>query len=479
MWFCLLGGIVWLLPICWWSGDAFARLFDVPRHLGLVVMLALTVVESLHLPIFAAVVWGVRRTVVRGSGLLMSLLFVAVEALPIRPFHWSVAHGITWTPPLSVASVLGIEGVALLVACAATLVYEGVGRLGRSKRLVLGSRASASLLVLGALLATTGLLTPSTDSASHPQRLRVAICQPNALSDLSPSRVQRMAGLGRVAIGAAVRSIRSAVEGNADLICLPEATLVDPIERDRVSLIDNGLAAAGLDLSLLDGRALLLGVHLIPSGFKYGDALPRLTNSACLRIATDGKTTWRIYDKVHLMPLAETPLLGLGRDEYVPGAAPSESFSFAGRDFAVVICYEDSLPEYVRMLLQGGQDSFIVSLSNDAWLGSEGGPFLRLQMSRFRAIENGVPVLRSTTTGISAVIDPGGHVDGRVTTGREGVLFADVAAGVGGRTVFGFGGWLFRWVLIGALVSVLLWVRFKRAPAGASGGQARSGSTPR
>ena len=47
--------------------------------------------------------------------------------------------------------------------------------------------------------------------------------------------------------------------------------------------------------------------------------------------------------------------------------------------------------------------------SNDGWFGTWGPP-QHLAQARLRAIEEGLPVLRSTTTGISAVIDSNGIV---------------------------------------------------------------------
>jgi apolipoprotein N-acyltransferase len=52
---------------------------------------------------------------------------------------------------------------------------------------------------------------------------------------------------------------------------------------------------------------------------------------------------------------------------------------------------------------------YIFNPSNDGWFGAWGPP-QHLAQARMRAIEEGLPVLRATTTGISAVVDPGGFV---------------------------------------------------------------------
>ena len=78
---------------------------------------------------------------------------------------------------------------------------------------------------------------------------------------------------------------------------------------------------------------------------------------------------------------------------------------------------------------------YIFNPSNDGWFGVFGPP-QHLAQARMRAIEEGLPVLRSTTTGISAVIDPrgvvvqhmavldGGRLDGRVPAALAPTPFA-------------------------------------------------------
>ena len=52
----------------------------------------------------------------------------------------------------------------------------------------------------------------------------------------------------------------------------------------------------------------------------------------------------------------------------------------------------------------------MVNITNDSWYGRSSGPFQHLQISRIRAVENGLPLIRSGNNGISAIIDPVGRV---------------------------------------------------------------------
>jgi len=62
-----------------------------------------------------------------------------------------------------------------------------------------------------------------------------------------------------------------------------------------------------------------------------------------------------------------------------------------------------------------GRPAWIVNVSNDAWFGRTSGPWQHLNIASYRAIEEGLPMVRATPTGISAVID----AYGRIAPGQE------------------------------------------------------------
>ena len=85
------------------------------------------------------------------------------------------------------------------------------------------------------------------------------------------------------------------------------------------------------------------------------------------------------------------------------------------------ICYEIIFSGQV--VEPAHRPDFLFNPSNDAWFGRWGPP-QHLAQARLRAIEEGLPVLRSTTNGISAVIDADGivraHLPRFVAGGLEG-----------------------------------------------------------
>ena len=83
---------------------------------------------------------------------------------------------------------------------------------------------------------------------------------------------------------------------------------------------------------------------------------------------------------------------------------------------------------------QSNRPDYIFNPSNDGWFGAWGPP-QHLAQARMRAIEEGLPVLRSTTTGISAVIDANGIVVQHIATGEAGAVHGEIPS-AGPTTLF-------------------------------------------
>jgi len=135
------------------------------------------------------------------------------------------------------------------------------------------------------------------------------------------------------------------------------------------------------------------------------------------------------YAKAHLVPYGEylpmrallTPL-GLSRlvpgdVDFWPGPGPRTLDLGAWGQPGVQVCYEIIFSGQVTD--RANRPEFLFNPSNDGWFGAWGPP-QHLAQARLRAIEEGLPVLRATTTGISAVIDAHGVVRQFVPHGQAG-----------------------------------------------------------
>ncbi len=119
------------------------------------------------------------------------------------------------------------------------------------------------------------------------------------------------------------------------------------------------------------------------------------------------------YDKMHLVPFGEyvpswllinflEPLLqGIGN--FTQGKK-SEPLVYDELALGMLICYESVFPHIARQRIAQGAN-ILVNISNDGWFGDSSAPEQHLQLAMLRAIEQGRYLVRSTNTGISAIVD--------------------------------------------------------------------------
>jgi apolipoprotein N-acyltransferase len=186
-------------------------------------------------------------------------------------------------------------------------------------------------------------------------------------------------------------------------------------------------------------------------------------------------TVLGVYDKLHLVPFGEyLPFqrimeklgflqLTMLRGGYLPGAVrqPLE-LPHAPRALPL-ICYEAVFPGAI-VPRDEPRPGWIVNLTNDGWFGISTGPYQHLQQTRMRAIEEGLPIVRAANTGISAVIDPVGHIVARLGLGVEGVIDSALPSSLP-PTVYARLGDLPAAVMV-ALAAILVARRRTKIPSG-------------
>ena len=134
---------------------------------------------------------------------------------------------------------------------------------------------------------------------------------------------------------------------------------------------------------------------------------------------------------------------------------------------SVLICYEDILPGFTNRAVAHANPELLVNMTNDAWFGDTTEPWEHLALAKYRAIEHRRFLVRSTNSGVSAIIDPvGGIVEGTLSKPFNDEAHEGVVRWLRGGTVYetlGDGPWYL--VSLGVVICAF---RRRKAPASSS-----------
>jgi len=368
---------------------------------------------------FMALFWGAAGALYRGlAGRTAArvLLFAAALSLCewlrghiLTGFPWDLP-GASWragSAPSQIASIVGVYGltwITLAVACAPFTVREGRG--GRLAALLAGL-AIAGLYGFGA--ARLNQDRPALASAPW-----VRIVQANVRQESKYD--------ARIFDDIVARYVRLTSRPSAH----PIAAVIWPEGAIPAALED--YMAPGTATRDAIAQAFGPGETLILGGYHYGsDAIgaPTIFNSlAVIRHLGGALAIAGLYDKYRLVPFGEfMPLdslasrLGIKTMVHVgdgfSAGEPPRPLNIAGLPIMQpLICYEALYSGFTRAgaRASGRRAAWIVNISNDAWFGTGLGPRQHLNLASYRAIEEGLPMVRATPTGISAIIDAFGRI---------------------------------------------------------------------
>ncbi len=198
------------------------------------------------------------------------------------------------------------------------------------------------------------------------------------------------------------------------------------------------------------GRDVLLG---IVAGDRQGDYY-----NAMLSLGISGRDH---YHKRHLVPFGEylpfdewtRPVLDfmqIPMSNFAAGGNGKPLVTLAGQPVGVDICYEDAYGEEIIRALP--EATLLVNASNDAWFGDSLAPHQHLEIARMRSLETGRYMMRSTNTGVSAIIDDKGHIVSTSPQFKQHVLTDDVVP-MRGTTPFVYWG---NWGVVTLAILLLL-----------------------
>ena len=167
-------------------------------------------------------------------------------------------------------------------------------------------------------------------------------------------------------------------------------------------------------------------------------------SSVAIRFDKNGSAAITNYnDKTKLVPFGEFIPFGkwLETKDFGPLSTALASISPANTkavsDFPGLptlspqICYEIIFPAMTPHSKDGAKPQWILNQSNDGWYGKSIGPYQHANQARYRAIEEGLPIIRSTANGLSGAIDPygrwiAGSSGGKPSLIDDGVIDTDL-----------------------------------------------------
>jgi apolipoprotein N-acyltransferase len=384
IWVAWLGGAAYFAVALSWIVSPF---FVEPEVYGWMAPFAL-VLMAIGMALFWAIAAMLSR-MVRQRALGFAVALAAMElarGYVFTGFPWAlVAHMWIDTPFAQLAAYVGPNGLNLLTLLVAAVPVVSSRWAGP----IVGAFAVAAF-VLG-----TGRL----DIAAGPAReVSLRLVQPNAAQELkwdpdaARDNFQRLLDL-------------TGAQPVADLTIWPETAV--PYLMDTAPEVGQMISVAAA------GRAVIVGMQRVDGPLGW--------NTMAL-IGADG-TVSQTYDKWHLVPFGEyIPFGDLAYDwfglrafasqignGYSPGAGPA--VMDLGPDLGVIlplICYEAVFPQDVNAAPT--RADWILQITNDAWFGTLTGPWQHAAQARFRAIEQGLPLVRVANTGVTAVYDAHGRV---------------------------------------------------------------------
>ncbi len=409
-----------------------------PVIAGLCILLLVMAVSLL--PAAAGFVQGLcfpqttnHRALTARAVLIMPTIWLAFEWLRgwlLTGFPWlTTGYAMLDTPLAGLAPLGGVYLVSLLALMTAGVVLMLLHRRLRASVL------PAVLIALGWLGGWLLSATPWTQAQGEP--IAVAIIQNNVPLTRKWERSENERIIAEYLA-------QSARHRDADLVVWPEAAV--PVTLDRLP------------------PAFHRQLREHPADFVFGVLTRQAVGGEWEyfnSIAAVSRQT-ELYHKQHLVPFGEflpvkwlfQPLvnwLAIPMSDFTRWQQPQAPLHLAGNAFAASVCYEDAFPQEWRAQVPAA--GALINVSEDSWFGDSLAPHQRLQMARFRSLESGRPMIRSSNNGLSSVINWRGGIDAIAPQFVKTVVTAEVRPRTGVTPYVRYGD---RPALIFALVLLAL-----------------------
>lgn len=464
-----LAGVGYFAISVWWITEAF--LVDAAAHGWMAPFALLFMAGGL------ALFWGLAALVYRSAavrGPSRVLVFAGCLALAewvrghvFTGFPWNLP-GETWgaggtiSQTASLVGSYGLSWITIALAASAALVLDSTPRRGRAIGLGLAVATLAGLFAFGAMR-----LAAAPPVAPDAPLIRVVQANIDQKDKWRPENldliVDTYVTLSRSQPGQPVPAV----------VVWPEGALP--------AVIDNLLAPGSpyvprITGALQPGQTLMLGANRV--GFSATGEPDYFNSLIALRREATGLKVTGVYDKHRLVPFGEfLPFGDLATkfgirslvhmpEDFTAGPQPRPLSPDGLPPVQPLICYEALFPRLADGAAKrsGIRAEWLLNVSNDAWFGATSGPWQHLNIASYRAIEAGLPIVRATPTGVSAVIDAQGRIlpGAKLGLGETGVIDARLPPALPPTLYNRIGEAAFAMMLL-LSAATMAWGRYRRA----------------
>lgn len=379
--------------------------------------------------------------------LLMSFVYTTLEYY--TPQQFPVMVGQPWAIFGEYLGLANIGGIPFYTFFSLILCY-GIVRYIKSKEF------SKYHVVIISLFIILNPLINMTKKAKDIKKLNVRLVQANISSFL---KVDAEKGV-YASVGEVIKRYQNLSQKESakklDLIIWPETAYPYSIERDPKNIEFTELPNAFKDIAFTHGADLFIGGYDHKVTRKDYFKSEYNTN---FHVSPKG-TLKDVYHKHILIPFGETlPFPHFVNEKLAPLLSNISFFAqgsrfplfktASGHRFINTICYEVLKPEFVREYLNTLEQRphALINLTNDSWYGDTSEPEQHLFLTIWRALEFDLPIIRSTNTGISTVVNIHAQEEARLGVGIAGKLDHSINLGQREGTIYQKVGYLAMIVL--------------------------------
>ncbi len=450
----MISGTFMNLVSLYWLVGTLTRFGELPLVASMAVVFVFCIYSSLQFGIFT---WYISRLgLCRGksvaNALMISFAWVVAEFFfPVLfPYGIGVSQGY-YPTVIQVVDMLGVNFLGFLMFFANVSIFYLVDDVRQKRKPVLAPPAISIAVIAIVLGYGSFRINEIENFLEGKPRVKIGMVQANfdyaeKNLDNEPVITEKHREMSREF-------------AEVDLVIWPETSVQHWFPKEdsvyRIDYQTDVVPAGHVAHFLIGGLSFIQDPALLEDGWDEEDN--RKYNTAFL--VDPQSNILAHYSKTRLFLLGEYfpwineelrflkrvfPMIG----DLTPGEGP-RMLEVPAKNIKIgpLICYEDIMAELSRNYVKMGAN-LLVNLTNDAWFGRSIAPYQHLLLSIPRAVETRRYLLRSTNSGISAIVSPTGEIEARTGIFTTENLKGEVVLIDSIETLYARVGDIFAWIAL-------------------------------